>query len=60
MAFRRTISQDELRSKLSEADLERHATDYSASSGSWIKKAEPAQTPGAGNGSKGRLFRRAK
>ncbi|RSS50077.1 hypothetical protein [Streptomyces sp. WAC01280] len=60
MAFRRTISQDELRSKQSDADRERYATDYSASRGGWVKKSEPEQTPGAGNGSKGRLFGKKK
>ncbi|WP_328966266.1 hypothetical protein [Streptomyces virginiae] len=34
--------------------LEQHRTDYSASRGGWVKP-EPKPTPGAGNGSNGRL-----
>ncbi|MEU8764996.1 hypothetical protein [Streptomyces sp. NPDC048659] len=60
MAFRRTISQDELRSKMSDADREQHATDYSSSRGGWVKRSTPEQTPGSGNGSGGRLFGRKK
>ncbi|MDR3083994.1 MAG: hypothetical protein LBV60_24275 [Streptomyces sp.] len=56
MAFRRTISQDELRSKLSDADREQHGTDYSSSRGGWVRRPEQTQTPGAENGTKGRLF----
>ncbi|WP_031069192.1 hypothetical protein [Streptomyces sp. NRRL S-118] len=58
MAFRRTISQDELRSKMSDADREQHATDYSSSRGGWTKRSTSEQAPAAGNGSKGRLFGR--
>ncbi|MGW2672524.1 hypothetical protein ACWC5F_31315 [Streptomyces sp. NPDC001272] len=53
MAFRRTISQDELRQGQTDEDRERHATTYQASRGGWFK-AEPKPVPGAGNsGSKG-------
>ncbi|MFG2623290.1 hypothetical protein ACGFXC_37360 [Streptomyces sp. NPDC048507] len=36
MAFRKTISQSELAQGQSDADRERHATDYSASRGGWF------------------------
>ncbi|MFJ6941171.1 hypothetical protein [Streptomyces sp. NPDC101132] len=40
MAFRRTISQSELAERQSDADRERHATEYQPSRGGWFK-AEP-------------------
>lgn len=36
MAFRKSIPQDELRSKLSDEDREKHATTYQSSRGGWF------------------------
>ncbi|MEU8545306.1 hypothetical protein AB0C52_35785 [Streptomyces sp. NPDC048717] len=55
MAFRRAIPQTELRERLTEKDRQEHGTDYSPSRGGWVR-SEPKPTPGAGNGTRGRLF----
>ncbi|MER5417260.1 hypothetical protein [Streptomyces virginiae] len=47
MAFRLSISQDELRQGQTDEDRERHATTYQASRGGWCT-TEPKPTPGAG------------
>ncbi|WP_327286672.1 hypothetical protein [Streptomyces sp. NBC_01205] len=59
MAFRRSISQDELREKQTPEQREQHATDYQASRGGWFSKKDQDETPapGAGNGTGGRLRR---
>ncbi|MFF5707412.1 hypothetical protein ACFY7H_33740 [Streptomyces sp. NPDC012794] len=46
--FRKTISQSDLSSGLSDADREKHRTDYSAADGGWVRKAEPRTTTEAG------------
>lgn len=46
MPFRRTITQDELRQKLTPEDREQHATDYRPSRGGWVQPA-PKPVPGA-------------
>ncbi|MEU3777999.1 hypothetical protein AB0F11_33340 [Streptomyces sp. NPDC032472] len=44
MAFRRTISQSELRERLSPERREQQATDYSSSRGGWVRRdPEPAR-----------------
>ena len=48
MPFRRTISQDELRSKMSDADREKHGRTYSATTGGWTEKAKDKPTAGTG------------
>lgn len=59
MAFRRSIPQSELRSKMSAEDREKHATEYQGSRGGWVEP-EPKPVPGSGNGTGGRLFGRTK
>ncbi|MEU3634590.1 hypothetical protein [Streptomyces fradiae] len=55
MAFRKTISQDELRQKLTAEERENGPV-YQPSRGGWMSKSQPKETPGAGNGTRGRLF----
>jgi len=46
MALRRSIPQDELRTKLTPEQRERQRTDYQPSRGGWIPTT-PKPTPGA-------------
>nr|AAS45810.1 SLV.27 [Streptomyces lavendulae] len=52
MAFRKSISQSELAEGQSEADRERHATEYQPSRGGWFK-AEARPEPGQDKDSSG-------
>lgn len=54
MAFRKTISQSELRERLSDEERENGPV-YRGHRGGWVQE-DPKPTPGAGNGTKGRLF----
>ncbi|MFE1777179.1 hypothetical protein [Streptomyces sp. NPDC059008] len=55
MAFRTSISLNELREKRADQDDSQHATTYEASRGGWYPKQDSTPVPGAGNGSNGRL-----
>ncbi|MFD9081666.1 hypothetical protein [Streptomyces erythrochromogenes] len=53
MAFRRTISQDELAQSQSDTDHGRHGTEYQPSRGGWFKaeaKPEPGQDKDSSGG----------
>ncbi|MFI1154993.1 hypothetical protein [Streptomyces sp. NPDC020817] len=53
MAFRKSISQTELAQGQSDADRERHATEYQPSRGGWFKpeaKPEPGQDKDSSGG----------
>ncbi|MFJ3679836.1 hypothetical protein ACIPPN_30015 [Streptomyces diastaticus] len=57
MAFlRKSVPLDELAANATPEDKKRFGTDYSASQGGYVRPKE-TPTPGAGNGSKGRLRR---
>lgn len=51
MAFRKSISQDELRQSMTAEQLERHATTYQASRGGWVP-ASAKPVPGTPKGDK--------